>query len=214
MSDLTMASLCTGISDQARQNQFWSAGELYRRARAQGRRSRLGSALRKGSGRLFDLAEIEATCSVQARFHAGARSVPLEQIRGSEGRCHDFDRKFRPLQNHTKGRWVGIAVAHSRGKVLPLVELIQIGDVFFVRDGHHRISVAQALGQTAVDAEVTIWQVNGPLPWQAAARREQQVAQDANRLPARLLAGLRMQLSTLGSSLRTRPVLQATVGRP
>lgn len=213
MSDLRMATLCAGISDQARQNRFWSAGELYRRARSQGRRGRLGSAFRADSGRLLDLAEVEATCPVQARFHAGARSVPLEQIQGSEGRSHDFDRNFRPMQNHTKSRWVGIAAAHSQGRVLPLVELIQVGDVYFVRDGHHRISVAQALGQTAIDAEVTVWQVEAPLPWQAAARRNQEAGPDAGRLPARLLSGLRAQLSALGSSLRALPIPQATLGR-
>jgi hypothetical protein len=186
---------------------------LYRRARSQGRRGRLGSALRGDSGHLLDLAEVEATCPVQARFHAGARSVPLDLIRGSEGRSNDFDRSFRPLQNHTRGRWVGIAVAQSQGRVLPLVELIQVGDVYFVRDGHHRISVAQALGQVAIDAEVTVWQVEGPLPWQAPARRNQQLAHDASRLPARLLSTLRAHLSALGSNLRALPVPQATLGR-
>ena len=44
--------------------------------------------------------------------------------------------------------------------------LVQVGDIYFVRDGHHRISVAQALGQTDIDARVTIWQVTGPLPWE------------------------------------------------
>lgn len=213
MSDLRTATLCSGISDQARHNRFWSAGELYRRARSQSRRGRLASALRSDSGRLLDLAEVKATCPVRARFHAGVRSVPLEQIRGSEGRSNDFDHRFRPLQNHTKERWVGIAVARSRGRVLPLVALIQVGDVFFVRDGHHRISVAQALGQTAIDAEVTAWQVDGLLPWQAAARRNLQATHDACQVLSRLFSGLCARLSALASSLRARPMPQATPGR-
>jgi hypothetical protein len=49
------------------------------------------------------------------------------------------------------------------------VELIQVGDVYFVRDGHHRISVAQAMGQKAIDAEVTVLEVAGPLPEERAA---------------------------------------------
>jgi hypothetical protein len=49
------------------------------------------------------------------------------------------------------------------------VELVQVGDVYFVRDGHHRISVALALGQRDVEAEVTLWQVTGPLPWEQPA---------------------------------------------
>jgi hypothetical protein len=51
---------------------------------------------------------------------------------------------------------------------LPPVRLIQVGDVYFVRDGHHRISVAKALGQTEIDAVVSVWHAAGPLPWETA----------------------------------------------
>jgi hypothetical protein len=54
--------------------------------------------------------------------------------------------------------------------VLPPVVLVQVGDVYFVRDGHHRISVARALGQLDIEAEVTVWEVAGPLPWDAPVR--------------------------------------------
>jgi hypothetical protein len=57
-----------------------------------------------------------------------------------------------------------MAAAKMRGVALPPVELIQVGDIYFVRDGHHRISVARAFGQEQVDAEVTVWDVTGPLP--------------------------------------------------
>ena len=89
--------------------------------------------------------------------------VPISQICGSEGRCHDFDRDFHPLQDHNKERWLGIARARQRGKALPPVELVRVGDVYFVLDGHHRISVARALGQRHIEAKVMVWQVTGPL---------------------------------------------------
>jgi len=81
-------------------------------------------------------------------------TVALEKIVGSEGRVHDFDKNFRPLVSHTRDRWVGIAVAHRQGLNLPPVELIQVGDEFYVRDGHHRISVAKAFGQATIEAEI------------------------------------------------------------
>jgi hypothetical protein len=93
--------------------------------------------------------------------------VPIEQIRGSEGRSNDFDRDFHPLQEHCMSRWLRVAKARDQDKVLPPVVLVQVGDVYFVRDGHHRISVASALGQLDIEAEVTVWQVAGPLPWDA-----------------------------------------------
>ena len=52
------------------------------------------------------------------------------------------------------------------------MELVQLGDLYFVREGHHRISVAQAMGQESIDAEVTVWLVEGMLPWEEAADQE------------------------------------------
>jgi hypothetical protein len=73
---------------------------------------------------------------------------------GSEGRVDDFDSAFNPLTAHTRDRWIGIAVARRQGTVLPPVELIQVGDVYYVRDGHHRISVAKAEGQAEIEARI------------------------------------------------------------
>lgn len=59
-----------------------------------------------------------------------------------------------------------MAVAQQQGRSLPPVELIQIGEVYFVRDGHHRISVAQTMGQEQIEATVTVWETTGTLPWE------------------------------------------------
>jgi hypothetical protein len=93
--------------------------------------------------------------------------VPIRQIRGSEGRSRYFDCDFNPLYDEARGRWLNIARARQQGKNLPPVVLVQVGDIYFVRDGHHRISVARALGQLYIEARVTVWQVIGPLPWDA-----------------------------------------------
>jgi hypothetical protein len=53
---------------------------------------------------------------------------------------------------------------------LPPVQLIQVGDAYFVRDGHHRISVAHHLGQASIDAEVLIWGRSGPTPRNSPAK--------------------------------------------
>jgi len=64
--------------------------------------------------------------------------------------------------------WMGIAMARQQGIAMPAVQLIQVGDLYFVRDGHHRMSVARALGEAYVEAEVTVWEVAGPLPREMA----------------------------------------------
>ena len=143
------------------------ASELYLRARSKARRGKLWSWLTGHSRRLVGLAAVESECTVQGRTRCpGTRTVSIRDIRGSEGRCGDFDADFRPLQGHTRDRWVGIASAREMETPLPPVKLVQIGDLYFVRDGHHRISVARAMGQEAIEAEVIAWQVVGPLPWE------------------------------------------------
>ena len=118
---------------------------------------------------LLDLDAVRAASTLRACHHGGMRSVAINQILGSEGRCHDFDAGFRPLRSHSKERWVRIAAARLMRTPLPPVTLTLVGDRYFVLDGHHRISVARALGQTEVDAEVTVCEFAGPLPWEQAA---------------------------------------------
>ena len=76
----------------------------------------------------------------------------------------DFDWAFRPRVWDTAERWRRVAEAWLEGVALPPVELIRVGDVYFVRDGHHRISVAAACGAREIDALVTVWEVDGALP--------------------------------------------------
>jgi len=89
--------------------------------------------------------------------YAGQKSVAIEEIRGSEGRVTDFDQEFNPLRSTTLERWVSIFKARAQGKEMPPVDLVQYGDTYYVRDGHHRISVARARGEAYIDARVTLW---------------------------------------------------------
>lgn len=140
-----------------------AALRLYERIRRRGWLGQLWTALIGEASHLLDLGAIEAHYATGDRWYGGCRTVPLRQIRGSEGRYREFDISFRPLQSHSAARWKSIAAARRMGVALPPVELIQVGDVYFVRDGHHRISVARALGQTEIEAKVTVWQVSTPM---------------------------------------------------
>jgi hypothetical protein len=139
----------------------YEAFQLYCRVRIRAWLGQVWSVLTGHSRRLFQLEIVRATGAVRGSHYAGTQSVPIRQILGSEGRYDDFDADFRPLHARTKKRWLSIALAQYKGTMLPMVELIQVGGIYFVRDGHHRISVAKALGQTYVDAEVITWEVNG-----------------------------------------------------
>jgi hypothetical protein len=184
---------------------------LYRQTRQQARRGQAWSILTKQTRCLFALKSVKASCVIRSCSDGGRRPVPIAQIQGSEGRASDFDRSFNPLQDHTHERWLGIAAARQQGKVLPAVTLIQVRDVYFVQDGHHRISVARAFGQLEVDAEVTVWQVDGTLPWEGPAlspgsrpaslsstveRVREGLRSEANRLKQQVLLSLHRLLNT------------------
>lgn len=89
-----------------------------------------------------------------ARRAPGTLVVPLSKIVGSEDRGDDFDAGFNPLKRQDKERWMGVAAARWAGVALPAVELVRAADGYYVRDGHHRISVAKALGQLEIEASV------------------------------------------------------------
>jgi hypothetical protein len=74
---------------------------------------------------------------------------------GSEGRYRDFNRHFLPKQNHLRKRWMRVDEARYEDIILPPVRLYEMGGLYFVRDGNHRVSVAKAAGQIYIDAEVT-----------------------------------------------------------
>ncbi|MGW8251469.1 MAG: hypothetical protein ACWGO1_12565 [Anaerolineales bacterium] len=128
----------------------------FERTYLQARFSRVvGQAIHKNVS-LLDFDAVTCRCGQPDRHYAGIQTVPVRQIRGSEGRSDDFDRNFNPLHTRMRQRWVGVYTAWEEGKVMPPVELVQVGDEYYVRDGHHRISVAHALGNSYIDAEVTV----------------------------------------------------------
>jgi len=136
-----------------------AARQLYGRAWLAGWLSRTWARLTGQTTHLLTLAEATTVQASGNCYSAGWQLVPIDRIQGSQGRCLDFDRYFYPQRDHLKSRWLGVAAAQKLGVALPPVELIQVGDIYFVRDGHHRISVAKAMGQLEINAEVRVWEV-------------------------------------------------------
>ena len=116
--------------------------------------------------RLYDLNALKYQLSLSGSSYAGIQAIPIRAIIGSEGKTADFDMEFHPVRESSRERWVSIAMAYLARLPLPPIELIQVGNAYFVRDGHHRISVSRAFGQTAMDAEVITWKASSPFPWE------------------------------------------------
>ena len=136
-----------------------SALALYNRMHSRAGWAWLWCRLARRPFALLELERLGGESQVTGRHYAGLQAVSIRQIIGSENRADSFNRFFHPLKNATKDRWLNIAVARFQGVGLPPVALIQVGSSYFVRDGHHRISVSRALGQESVDAEVTVWKL-------------------------------------------------------
>ncbi len=84
----------------------------------------------------------------------GTQSVPIETIAGTVDRRKEFDREFRPTSSRARARFERIAEAARRGVSMPPIDVYRIGELHFVRDGHHRVAVARAQGRDTIDAHV------------------------------------------------------------
>jgi hypothetical protein len=140
-----------------------AAQRLYHRAARAGFMHRLMARLRRMPCGLRDLEEIEQSGRVRARHALGLRTVAIARIGGSEGRTGEFDARFYPRDERTAARWQSVATARYRDLALPPIELILVEDTYYVRDGHHRVSVAVARGEWYIEARVTVWEL-APLP--------------------------------------------------
>ncbi len=112
------------------------------------------SALSGHSYRLLSYDEVREKLRLGGPVYRGIQTVPLDKIVGSVNRYHDFDRFFAPTQTHTQERWRRVVLAWYREIGLPPVLLYKVGEVYFVVDGNHRISVARSQGQLYIDADV------------------------------------------------------------
>jgi hypothetical protein len=110
----------------------------------------------------------------------GTQVVDLDTIVGSVDRTRDFDRWFRPRSARTRERWERLARAQRRGESVPPVELYRVGELHFVRDGHHRVSVAHALGLRRIEAFVTV--VTTAVDATGIGRRGDLISKDLRRV--------------------------------
>jgi len=137
--------------------------KMFREMLAHGSLFRLWAKMMHRRFSLLVLGETLKNHPVEASHFAGLKAVHIDHIQGTLNKAGEFDAEFNPTQNRSLSRWVGIALEKLRGNDLPPVYLIQVDGIYYVRDGHHRISVSRAMGQAFIDAEVTIMQLQQSL---------------------------------------------------
>ena len=128
----------------------------FTRARRRARLRTVAARIRRRhtSNRLLSFDDLRRENAANNRLYRGTRVVEVEEIVGSVGRWKDFDRSFLPARTSVGQRWKRIDRAFQRGEDLPPVELYEIGDAYFVVDGHHRVSVARYHDVPTLEATV------------------------------------------------------------
>jgi len=116
--------------------------------------NRAWSALSGQRATLLSYDEIKEKLRIGGPIYRGVKTVRVDQIAGSLNRYHEFDRAFLPASNALADRWQRVNRAFYQEISLPPVVLYKVGQVYFVVDGHHRVSVAREQGQLEIDAEV------------------------------------------------------------
>src|ERR671912_742467 len=135
----------------------------FERARQHGFIADVRSVFARRSRDLIPYHEVRQRVSPEGESYRGVQTVRLSQIIGSMDRFQDFNREFFPRQRFTAGRWQNVDRAYYQDIHLPPVQLYKVGDVYFVKDGNHRVSVAKERGVEFIDAEVMEGHIRVPV---------------------------------------------------
>ncbi len=141
---------------------FKSALQDFRNARSQGALQEIIGRLTGRSTRLLSYDEVAGKLKLGSRSDRGVQSIRLEAIVGSVGRYTDFTRTFLPRQKEDEQRWARVKTVTQRDGVPP-IEVYKVGEVYFVLDGNHRVSIARREGAEFIDARVIEVQSSVPL---------------------------------------------------
>ncbi len=135
----------------------------FDRARHRAFRNELLSYFSRRPNALLSFHEVRKRYKPEQESYRGMQEVPVRQIIGSVDRFRDFDRAFLPRHARSAGRWQNVDRAYHQDVRLPPVQLYKVGDVYFVKDGNHRVSVAREHGVEFIDAEVIESHVRVPI---------------------------------------------------
>lgn len=126
----------------------------FQRARFKAFMNRVWASVSGKPATLLSYDEIKEKLHIGGPIYRGVQTVRVDQIAGSLNRYHEFDRVFLPASDALASRWQNVNRAFYQDISLPPVVLYKVGQVYFVVDGHHRVSVAREQGQLYIEAEV------------------------------------------------------------
>lgn len=104
--------------------------------------------------KMISFSQMKKFLKPQNETYIGMKTIPISKIVGSEGRYKDFDNQFLPKNSFMKERWEHVDEAVIKDIVLPPISVYELGGLYFVRDGNHRVSVAKSKGVEFIDADI------------------------------------------------------------
>src|SRR6202034_21358 len=155
----------------------------FQRARRRQVLARLSQRLRREPddvNLILPFDEVVAALGMTGERKLGLQVIKLDTVVGTVDSRRDFDRRFRPTTGRVRERWERLALAQRRGESIPPIDVYQVGDLYFVKDGHHRVSIAMATGQRTIDAYVT--RVLTEIPAEGIRGRRDLVMKDYQRI--------------------------------
>lgn len=142
---------------------FMAARDDFSHAYFKGFIRAMQSWINRENNDLLPYDEVRKHIPMRGQHYIGLQQIETQKIIGSVSRFNDFDRAFLPRQTHTRGRWESIDRAYFSDVILPPIDVYKVGDVYFVKDGNHRVSVARERGQAYMDAYVIEVDIPGKL---------------------------------------------------
>ncbi|HRE46828.1 MAG TPA: hypothetical protein PLD47_03815 [Aggregatilineales bacterium] len=139
------------------------AARDFQKARAAAFWAQVWGVLTGKSIDLLRFEEVKNRLRLRDERYLGLREIPVDKIVGSVGRYNDFTRSFLPRTNAVKSRWQRLDAMARGMEGFPPIEVYKVGDVYFVIDGNHRVSVARQLGAATIEAFVTELPTSIPL---------------------------------------------------
>ena len=152
-----------GKSTHVRPSNLANALEDFRDARRKASLEIILDSIRRKPSNLLSFEEINNQIKEKSFQIRGLHKIPLDAIVGSVGRYQDFTRKFFPRREGNKERWGAIRKKFTSTDTMEPIEVYQIGEVYFVLDGNHRVSVARQNHESYIQAYVTLIETNLPL---------------------------------------------------
>lgn len=133
--------------------------DRFEDARRRAQLNRIWQRLTNRQRRLLQFSTIHRGLLYPSGVNQGIKEIPVRRIKGSLAQNPGFDCDFRPLHKSQRDRWANVWVLHALKGWEPIL-VHQINGIFFVEDGHHRISVARNLGLEAIEANVITYPVS------------------------------------------------------